>query len=144
MAGTITGGTVFHRARGQYKLKVTLAVDASGDCTIDEIGPVFGKLIGVGYKPGTLATGADITLTEKATGATVFALGSAGTSNRYFRPSAVITGDDGAAITDHANNPNVNRDIFLAGTLQCTVAQGGVSTTGYLYLVVQEGPEQSA
>jgi hypothetical protein len=144
MAGTVSGATVIHRARGQYKLKVTLAVDASGDCTIDEIGPCYGKLVEVGYKPGTLATGVDITLTDKQTGASIIALSNFGVSNKVFHPTALITGNDGAAITSHANNPNVQRDIYLAGTLQVTVADGGNAMTGYLYLTVQEGPEQSA
>jgi hypothetical protein len=144
MAGTITGAQVFHRSRGQYKLKVTLLTDSAGDCTIDEVGPAYGKLVAVGYKPGTLDTGADITVTDKQTGAVVFSKDNAGTSNLSFHPTAVITNASGAAISAHANNPNVNRDIYLAGTLQVTVAQGGNAMTGYLYLTIQEGSPQLA
>lgn len=138
MAGTVSSVVLSHRSRGIVKLRVHIVVDASGVATAAPVGAVFGKLVAVGYKPGTLDTGADITVTDTLTGATIFSLTDAGTSPRYFRPTKDITGENGVAVTDGANNPNTNRDLYVNGKTTVAVAQGGVSTEGDLYLVVDE------
>ena len=142
MAGTVVVSPALHRSRGTCKINVAITVDASGNATATDLPEVFGNLVAVGYTPGTLATGVDITITDKTSGATVFSLTNAGTSPRYFRPTNDITTNVGVAVTDGANNPNTNRDIFLGGKLQIAVAQGGVSTSGALQLVVDESDQR--
>lgn len=140
MAGAITVVRVReNKARGLTKIKASVTVDASGVATATEIGSAFGRLVAVGYKPGDLDTGVDLTLTDADTGATVFSLTNAGTTARYIRPTAVITDVAGAAVTAAATANDVNRDIFLAGSLKLAAAQGGVSKSGELHLLIDEG-----
>lgn len=131
-----------HRARGLIKVTQAIAVSAGGafDNTADPLGPVFGELVSVEYKPGTLDTGADITLTDNVTGAPILTLTNAGTANRKFRPTTVVTDNLGVAVTPAASAVDLNRAIFLAGPVRVVVAQGGVSLAGSISLIVAEIP----
>jgi len=140
MAGTITGSRVLHRGRGIVKNKVNFTVDGSGDASVVNVGPLFGKLVAVDYDAGDLDTGVVITVKDKATGATVFSLSSAGTTDRHIRPTGVITDNVGVAVTALAASPNVNRDIYLSGLLTIVVSAGGSGgESGGLNFTVQEG-----
>ena len=138
MAGTITASKEKGAARGIVKLKAAITCDASGDATVTEFGSAFGKLVAVGYVPGTFATGVDLTVTDATTGATILSLTNAGTSGRYFRPTAVITDNAGAAVSAAATAVDVNRDIFISGGVKVVAAQGGNLGAGSLFLVVDE------
>lgn len=138
MAGTITSSPINHRPRGLVKIKAAWTTDASGDASISAIGTAYGKLVAVGYDPGGSATGIDLTVTEKDSGKAILTLTDAGLTARWFRPTTVVTTDAGVGITAAATAPNVNRDLYVSGKLQLTVAQGGSGKTGALYLVVDE------
>lgn len=138
MAGAITTKTIRHRRGGAVKLRVHIVCDASGDASVTTLPAVYGRLVGVGYKPGTLDTGADLTLKDVDTGATIFSLTDAGTSNRHFRPTAVITTNAGVAVTAADTAANVNRDLFVSGKLSLVVAQGGNLGAGDLYLEIDD------
>jgi len=138
MAGTITGTTVTHRPRGLVQVKATITVDASGNATAAIVGEAYGRIVGVSYAPGTLATGADITITDSDSGATLFVLTDAGATPRFFRPTQVVTSNVGVAITAATTAVDVNRDVYIAGKIKVAVAQGGVSTSGVLRLFVEE------
>jgi len=141
MAGSITATTVAHKSRGLVALKATFVTDASGDATATVMGEAYGRLVGVSYDPatGSVATGADLTVTDADSGATVFSLTNGGTAARFMRPTAVATTNAGAAITAATTAVDVNRDIFVAGKLKLVVAQGGDTKTGYLTLFIDEG-----
>ena len=126
------------KGRGIAKVKVVITTAADGTVAETVVGSVQGRLVGVGYKPGTLATGVDITVKDYESGATVFSLTDAGTSARFFRPTQVITTVAGVAVTAATTAVDVNRDIFLSGKLSVTVAQGGNAFTGELHLIVAE------
>jgi hypothetical protein len=119
------------------KISVAITCDASGDASETVVGVAYGKLVGVGYAPGTLATGVDITVKDEG-GAAILTLTNAGTSPRYFRPTNDITTNAGVAVTDGANNPNTNRDIFVAGKVKVVAAQGGNLGAGAIQLVFDE------
>ncbi len=144
MAGSAVGTKVLHRPRGVVRTKVAITCDASGDATATVVGVGFGRLVAVGYTPGTLATGVDITVTDTATGKAILTLTDAGTSPRYFRPTQVVTGATGAALTagdgsgGAGTGNDVNRDIFLAGKVSVVAAQGGNLGAGALHLIVDE------
>ena len=128
-----------HRTRGRLnQLGIAVTTNASGDAAVTTVGAVFGRLVGVEYKPGTLDTGADWTITDTDTGATIFSLTNAGTTARSFRPTALVTNNVGGTITNDNTAPNLNRDIYLAGKVSAVVAQGGNVLTGTLYLILQE------
>lgn len=141
MAGTIVGTTVAQKGRGVVKIKAVLTTtDGTGVCTATTIGSAFGKLVGIGYKPGTLDTGTDITVTDSDSGATLFSLTNAATSARYFRPTAVITDNAGVAVAAATTAVDVNRDIYVAGKLKVAVAQAGATTgnSGQIDFIVEE------
>lgn len=137
MAGSITAVKAEHRSRGVIKIKAAVTCDASGDASTTVIGVAYGKIVAIGYKPGTFDTGVDLTLTDD-NGTTLFSLTNAATSARYFRPTAVIATNAGAAITAADTAPNVNRDIYVAGKLKLVAAQGGNLGAGELHIVVDE------
>lgn len=64
--------------------------------------------------------------------------GSYGSGSPRFRPSAVVRDATGTAITAHANNPNVNRDINVFGSITVSVAQGGNLGEGAIEFLVDE------
>jgi hypothetical protein len=140
MAGTITAVAKAQKGRGILRLKATFTSDASGDASATIIGSAFGRIVGVGYDPvtGSVATGADITITDADSGAALITLTNAGTSARFFRPSAVVTDNTGTAVTAAVTAVDVNRDIYVAGNLKLTVAQAGNAKTGYVFIVVEE------
>lgn len=137
MAGTLTPYVAQHRSRGVSKIKASITCDASGDATSTVVGVAYGRLVAVGYVPGSFATGVDLTVTDEG-GATLFSLTNAGLSARYIRPSQDITGNTGTAITDGANNPDSNRDIWIGGKIKIVAAQGGNLGAGALHLVIDE------
>ena len=111
-------------------LSVTTAADGSGSTT--QVSPVSptGLLYMIDYLPGTIATGATITVTDETQGAsfTLFSLANAGTSNirRYPRVLQYLN-TDGSALTTHTLQG-------VAGKLKFTVASGGNATTGKVIL----------
>lgn len=139
MAGTITATVKSRKGLGIVRLKATITCDASGVATATVIGSAFGRIVGVGYAPGTLDTGADITISDADSAANLVVLTNAGTSARFFRPTSVITDSVGVAVTAAATAVDVNRDIFVAGGIKVAVAQGGNLGAGSLFLLVQEG-----
>lgn len=139
MAGTITATSKSRKGTGIIRLKAALTTDGSGVVTAGIFGSAFGRLVAVHYAPGTLATGADITITDSDSGAAILTLTDAGTSNRVFRPTTVVTDNAGVAITAAATATDVNRDVYLAGPVKVAVAQGGATASGSITLVVQEG-----
>lgn len=140
MAGSIVGRKTYHKSRGITRLNVAITVDASGDATISDIGAAFGRLVGILYAPGSsgLDTGADITLKDKVSGATIFTLTDGGTSGLLIHPQILAAAQTKTAQTPAAGLV-VNTDIYLAGELQLVVAQGGVSKSGSIAFIIDEG-----
>lgn len=130
--------TVYHRPRSPLaRLAGTLTTDASGNIAATSIGQAFGRIVAVEYDPGTLATGADITISDHL-GAPIITLTDAGTAKRRFRPSAVVTANTGVAITAATTAVDVDRDIYVAGNVNVAVAQGGNTLTGTIAVIVDE------
>lgn len=138
MAGTLAATTILHKGSGVKKIKAVLTCDGSGVVTAAVAGTAFGRLVGVAYKPGTLATGVDITVTDSDSGASLLVLTDAGLTARYFRPTAVVTSNVGVAVTAAATATNVDRDIYLCGKVKIAVAQGGAAGAGELDLIIDE------
>lgn len=143
MAGSITATTKSRKGLGVVRLRANITCDASGDASATTIGSAFGRIVGIAYDPtagsgSTMDTGADLTLTDGDSGATIWSKANAGTSKVFFRPTMAVTTAAGAAITPATSANDVNRDIFVAGPVKLTVAQGGNATTGALDVLVQE------
>lgn len=105
-------------------LKITTAAD--GSATVTSPNWVLGWLYRVVYKPGTLDTGADLTLTsEGPMSQALLVKTNAGTSNVSYYPLTVSNqASDGAAGTSY------DTYLMIDGKLKLVVAQGGNVTTG--------------
>jgi hypothetical protein len=107
-------------------LKVT--TDASGDSSATSPNWCMGWLYRMTYIPGTLATGADLTVTsEGPMSQSLLVKANAGTSNVSFYPLGVSNAaNDGTAGTTYDNLQ------LIDGKIKLVVAQGGNVTTGTL------------
>lgn len=119
---------------------LTLTVDASGDATVYTSGLVNGRVLQMRYVPdGTnpLATGADLTITGETTGVAIVTITNIGTSAVTKVPRQATLDASGAASLYAAGGTAVNDFVYIGGErIKCVVAQGGVSKTGTLYLLI--------
>ena len=138
MAGSITTTVKARKGQGLLRLKAALTCDGSGVVTAAPIGSAFGRIVAIGYTPGTIATGATVTLTDADTGAALVTLTNAGVANRWFRPTGAVTDAVGTAITPATTAVDLNRDVYVAGKINVAVASGGAAGAGSFTVVVQE------
>lgn len=106
---------------------LTVTTDTGGDGTATGEGVSGGGAVyAIDYLPGTLDTGATVTLSDEFNGVsyTIWSLATAGTSNLRVNPRQLdVKGSDGSALT--TVSPSV-----VTGTLKLTVASGGAAKTG--------------
>ncbi len=121
------------------KITLALTVNASGAATVYSPLPISGRVLQLRYVPdGTnpLDTGADLTLTGEDTGVALATLTDIGTSAFTKVPRQAVHGITGTALTYDGTRP-VSEPPYLAGErLKCIVAQGGVSMTGQLHVLI--------
>lgn len=112
------------------KLTVTTNGSGAGNNTGDAVNP--GVLYSVEYQPGTIATGATITITDEVPGGesrTLLVKASAGTSNVTFYPRVLENlNTDGSTITGQYCMP------LICGKPKFAVASGGDTKTGSVIL----------
>ena len=108
-------------------ISVTTIADGSGT-TVGHV--AYGKLYAVEYQPGTLATGATITLTCEGVGSKpILTKASAGTAVAWFYPRDLVHAvADGAALIGTAGGDRAQP--ILSGVLKVVVASGGNTMTG--------------
>jgi hypothetical protein len=118
---------------------LTLAVNASGAATVYSAQPVSGRVLQLRYVPdgsAPLDTGADLTITGEDTGVAIATLTNIGTSAFTKVPRQATHGITGTALVYAGTDP-VAEPVYLAGErIKVVVAQGGVSMTGTLHVVV--------
>lgn len=139
MAGSFVATKVQHRPQGVVRLNSTLVADASGVVTGGVIGSAFGKVVGIAYTPGTLDTGVDILVKDTYSGATLFTLTDAGTSPLYILPGINRSGATKTVLTSGTSNTDVFKDIYVAGKISVSAAQGGNLGAGAISVIVDEG-----
>jgi hypothetical protein len=108
-------------------VEVDIDVDASGDATDFSV-PVTGFVDTIVYKPGTLDTGADITVTDEADGRAILTLTNGTTGQLTFRP---IVGAN-PIVNTGAGTPStvLLKQLPVIGRIKVVTAGGGVSTSG--------------
>lgn len=111
-------------------LSITTAAD--GSATVKSAQAYNGLLYGLKYVPGTLATGADLTIgvTQSEYDATILTITDAGTSEVSWYPRNSTCGATGTSNSDALVYPPV------VGHVQVVVAQGGNATSGTLYAYI--------
>lgn len=93
---------------------------------------VLGKLYAIEYQPGTIDTGATVTVTCEADASKpLLTKATAGTSNSWYYPRDLVHGvADGAALTGTAGG---DRTLpILNGRVKVVIASGGAVKTGRL------------
>lgn len=115
-----------------------LTTNTAGAATSTKQEAVLGKLFAVEYLPGTLATGATVTVTSEGNfSKTLLSKASAGTSNVMFYPRELVNSNtDGAALTGTAGGdrtcPLVN------GWIKVVIASGGSVATGQVVVYIDD------
>jgi hypothetical protein len=108
---------------------LTVTTDAAGDGSVTGTA-VIGKLYAIEYRPGTLDTGATVTITcEADTSKPLLTLTSAGTSNLIKYPRDLVHAvANGAALTGTAGGDRAMP--ILSGAPKVVIAAGGDTLTG--------------
>lgn len=118
----------------------TLTVNAGGAATVYSSGPVTGEIRQITYVPDAtnpLATGADLAITGEVSGIAIATLTDIGTSTVSWAPRISTNVVTGAAALYASGGVGVNDRIAIAGErIKVVVAQGGVSLTGQLSIVL--------
>lgn len=113
----------------------TITANSTGDATVYFGSCITGKVVAVKYMPGTLATGADLTLTCETSEAPILVKGNAGTSDVWFYPKVLMSKN-----TDGANATDAWEDIHVYGErIKLVVAQGGNGLIGSMTIFTEEG-----
>lgn len=118
-------------------LKITTAAD--GSATVKGFA-VLGELYAIAYQPGTIDTGATVTITcdgPNGSAKPLLTKASAGTSNLWFYPRDIVHAvADGSALTGTAGGDRACP--ILAGVPKVVIASGGDTKTGYVILYYED------
>jgi hypothetical protein len=114
--------------------EVAIAVSSGGAATVYS-GILTGRILAIKYAPGTLDTGADLTITGETSGIAILTKADAGTSTVWFFPRILPNKiADGSAFTDAAAEP----PFVFGERIKTVVAQGGTSLAGAITFYVQD------
>lgn len=111
---------------------------STGAATTNGERSIFGQLYAIEYRPGTIDTGATVTVTcEGASSKALLTKASAGTADTFYYPRDIVHAvADGAALTGTSGG---DRDLpVLNGTPKVVIASGANSKTGYVTLYYLE------
>jgi hypothetical protein len=99
---------------------------------------IIGKLYAIEYRPGTLDTGATVTVTcESGSSKPLLTKTSAGTANTWFYPRDLVHAvADGAALTGTAGGDRALP--ILNGAPKVVIASGGSTLTGAVIVYYEE------
>lgn len=138
---TLSGIVIIYYEDIMKEKFLTLATGVSdGAASTDASTAICGKLYAVEYQPGTIATGATLTLTCKGPNGSSKALltkASAGTSNSWYYPRDLVHEiTDGSALTGTAGG---DRDCpILQGVINAAISSGGNSKVGHVAIYYED------
>lgn len=118
----------------EYTVPITTHV-SDGTATVYLGSRIRGRIVALKYSPGTIATGADLTITGATTGVPILIKANAGTSDVWFYPKELVSKN-----TDGADATDAFTDIWVyLEPIKVAVAQGGNSKVGTItaYVDVQ-------
>lgn len=119
-------------------ITLKLVTDGDGAATVNGERSIFGRLYAIEYRPGTIDTGATVTVTcEGASSKALLTKANAGTDNTFYYPRDIVHAvADGAALTGTSGG---DRDLpILNGTPKVVVASGAATKTGYVTIYYLE------
>lgn len=120
--------------------KADIVCDASGNATVYLTHglnrPPNGFVVALKYTPGTIATGADLTITGEDSGIPVMSKTDAGTSTVFYYPRALLN-----AVADGAASTNASEFIPIKNErIKVVVAQGGNGGAGSIEAILVVNP----
>ena len=114
-----------------FRITTPIVTTSGGAATVFLGSNIRGFLVSIKYIPGSIATGADLTITGETSGTPILTKANAGTADVFYYPRAlanlVADGADGA--TGECSIPLVEERVKVV------VAQGGNTTTGSIELI---------
>ena len=115
---------------------VTITTDASGDATVYIGSKLRGTLYALIYKPGTIVTGADLTITTETTLQPILTKVNLGTGNSFLYPRAkpTIANDATGGL---GTVPSVPVPL-CSERIKVVVAQGGNTLTGTIEAIYDD------
>jgi hypothetical protein len=113
-------------------VNLSITTNGSGAATVTAPTSVTGRLYAVVYRPGTIATGATITVTsEGSMSRALLTKANAGTADSTYYPRAGMHAvTDGSALTLTTGSDTTM--VLLDGKPQVVVASGGATASGEL------------
>lgn len=119
------------------KITKTITTDASGNATVVIGKNIRGYIVALYYRPGTLDTGADLTVTVTGTGAPILTKVNLGTGNSWLYPRALPTNANSA--TGPLGTVPAEKIPIVDDTVTFVVVQGGNTLTGAVDLIWDDG-----
>jgi len=121
-------------------MKSMIITATNADATVEGERAICGKLYAIEYQPGTIDTGATITVTcdgPAGSSKPLLTKATAGTSNTWFYPRDLVHAvADGAALTGTAGGDRTCP--LLNGVPKLVVASGGTTFTGRVILYYED------
>lgn len=120
--------------------KETIVTNASGDATVYLTHglnrKLNGFLVALKYTPGTLDTGADLTITGEDSGIPILTKANAGTSIVFYYPRALLN-----AVADGAESTNASEFIPIKDErIKVVVSGGGSGGAGSIEATLLNNP----
>jgi len=117
---------------------LSITCNGSGAATVNDDTAIFGELYAIEYRPGTIATGATITVTCEGGGSKpLLTKASAGTSNSWYYPRDLVHAvADGAALTGTSGGDRC--EPILSGRVRVVVASGGSGGVGVVEIYYED------
>jgi len=117
-----------------------IVTDTNGDATVYLTHGISRKLNGflviLKYTPGTLDTGADLTITGESSGIPILTKANAGTSVVFYYPRALLN-----AVADGAASTNPSEFIPIKDErIKVVIAQGGNAGAGSIEAILINNP----
>ncbi len=120
------------------EITLSITTNGSGAATVNSTLAVLGKLYAIEYRPGTIDTGATVTVTcEGYASKPLLTKATAGTSDSWYYPRDLVHGvADGAALTGTAGGDRALP--ILNGKPRVVIASGGATKTGVLVVYYED------
>ena len=116
------------------RYEIAITTDADGAATVYSERKTTGRVVALKYVPGTIDTGAGLTITGETTGVAVLTKASAGVSTVWFYPLAISN-----QVSDGAASAISEVPVHLfSERLKVVVASGGAAAAGTITLFIDE------
>jgi len=119
-------------------ITLSITTAANGSATVNDTTAILGELYAIEYRPGTIATGATITVTCEGGGSKpLLTKVSAGTANSWYYPRDLVHAvADGAALTGTSGGDRCKP--ILSGRVRVVVAAGGSGGIGTVEIYYED------